>query len=372
MKLVYILNQLSLKDSTHNSHVIHLLNILSAKGVDVVLIIEKSMMSSKDLNVDFNVIIQRKSGIRRFVELFLILRRLNKRGYDKIFIRISTWSTLTAIIFRITNSCKIFYWNCGQGYEKYWGNNLLTSLLRYPTDRLSLDLIKNRVDFFVTGPESMLEYYNWALGVESNRMICLYNDINLSVFKSKSNYNIDPKRKVKLLYVKRISPIKGSVYYISYLATALLERGINFEMTVIGSGTDMRRLEQDISVKGLEKNVILLGAVPNSEIQGYYVNADIFLCPSLEEGFPRVLLEAMASGLPIISTKAGGTEEIVGKYQKDFIYDLYSRDEMVDGVVRLLKDAGLRAKLGQENTRKCQDYSTEVVAEQYINTLFDD
>jgi glycosyltransferase involved in cell wall biosynthesis len=80
-------------------------------------------------------------------------------------------------------------------------------------------------------------------------------------------------------------------------------------LVVVGDGPDRLHLER---LACRRPNLEILGSVPNSDLPRLYGAADCFLMPSYEEGFPRVLLEAMSSALPIVTTRAGGSSEVVG------------------------------------------------------------
>ena len=85
----------------------------------------------------------------------------------------------------------------------------------------------------------------------------------------------------------------------------------NIVLLIVGDGPEKQNLEFRIQDLGLSDKVKFLGWIPNEEIYQYYAIADVFIMPSEEEGFPRVLLETMAMGVPFVSSDAGGVKEIV-------------------------------------------------------------
>ena len=87
--------------------------------------------------------------------------------------------------------------------------------------------------------------------------------------------------------------------------------------------------------RNLGERIKLLGAVPNRDILKYFIAADVFLMPSREEGFPRVLIEAMAAGLPYVASDIGGVREISPPQAQEFI--VKSGD--IDGYVEKIKNA---------------------------------
>jgi len=110
-----------------------------------------------------------------------------------------------------------------------------------------------------------------------------------------------------LLFAHRLSPRKGA-YWLSAVLGEVKHPDI--KLIIIGDGPERLNLEKELAQEISENRVIFLGWIPNREMVDYYGLADVFLMPSEEEGFPRVLLEAMAAGLPFVAYDVGGVKEI--------------------------------------------------------------
>lgn len=117
----------------------------------------------------------------------------------------------------------------------------------------------------------------------------------------------------QLLYVGRFDVAKGIGVLLQALGR-LRRRRHDFALTLVGgnpnTGTGAQFLDA-VTALGLEQQVRFLGEVPWSEMPRLMAAADLFVLPSFSEGLPGVLLEAMACGLPLLSTRCGGPEEIV-------------------------------------------------------------
>ena len=377
-KLIYILNQYSDKESSHFFHIINLLEQIASHDVKIVLIIEKSDGIPKFNCKNIEVICQKRAGFFRFFELLLIVFKLYLKGYRKVFVRISQWGTIPAILLSKVSRMETYFWQSGTTHETESKKKF--NISRYLKSELPFNFVKKHTTFFVTGPEIMVDYYISKVNVNANKIICLYNDIDISRFKNlsqeekfqlKAEMGFDNNTKI-LLHVKRMSTIKGILFYNPYVLEKSIEflRANNYKCIYIGDGSEKDKLKKIIKDKHLEDIVKVIGSKPNSEIQKYYQITDVFINPTLEEGFPRVLLEAMASGLPTVTTNAGGTANMVGELQSKYMVDTKDKDGFANNLLDILQNEKLQYKLGQENLISAKRFSTENVAKMYIENIF--
>jgi colanic acid/amylovoran biosynthesis glycosyltransferase len=132
----------------------------------------------------------------------------------------------------------------------------------------------------------------------------------------------------RILAIGRLDHIKGFSHLVS--ACGLLhERGVAFECDIVGSGPLQDALSAQIEALGLRGKVRLLGARKQEEVRGFLHSAAMFVLPSVvtprgdRDGIPVAMMEAMASGVPVVSTRVSGIPELVE-----------------DGVTGLLADPG--------------------------------
>ncbi len=118
---------------------------------------------------------------------------------------------------------------------------------------------------------------------------------------------------------------------------------------------------------GIGDRARYLGPVPDEELPELYRGALFFVLPSDEEGFGLVLVEAMASGLPVVSTDCGGPGEIVVHGKTGFLVPRDDAGAMTRAMVRLLESPDLRRRMGHEaRTRAEEHYSVEVAARPFL------
>jgi glycosyltransferase involved in cell wall biosynthesis len=383
-KLIYILNHYSENSSQHFFHVLNLLEEVAQNGVNIKLIIEKTEGKPTVNHSNIEVFCLKKTGIYRLFELYGLISQMQREGYDKLFVRITNWGAIMAILNSFISKLEVYYWHSGTVFE--FDNEQKFSLDKvkwYLKTRLPFNFIKRFVTFFVTGPESMREYYVSMVGVNDDKIRILYNDIDTSRFykvekqKSetiKNELGIASDKKI-ILFVHKFSPVRRSKLYVSNFIKQFYNESLlqDYLFYFIGDGKDKNDVEVEINMMGYQDKVFFLGSLPNAHVHQFYQIADIFINPTHAEGFPRVLIEAMACGLPIVTTNAGGIKDILGEKQLDFMSDINDSNGFAINLVKLAKlETSELNLIRNENLEEIKKYSTQKVALMYIKTIFNE
>ena len=140
-------------------------------------------------------------------------------------------------------------------------------------------------------------------------------------------------------------------------------RGVNF--TIIGDGLYKESIQGEIKKAGFQDRVKFIGCVPNKKIPKYLSSTDILILPSENEGFPRVLIESMAMGVPFVATNVGGILEIVVPPQTEYIVQKEDQEGFSQKVIDLLKDDDMREKLIKVGVERVKEYSLEKTVERF-------
>ena len=148
-----------------------------------------------------------------------------------------------------------------------------------------------------------------------------------------------------ILYIGRLVPEKGQTVLLEAVAR-LTERGIDVELQLAGDGSLRPELERAAARLGIAERVSFLGAVGQEELRGLYERASIFCLPSFAEGVPVVLMEAMAMGLPVITTRIAGIPELVEHERSGILVAPGRADELTDSLAHLLDKPELQQSLG--------------------------
>lgn len=382
-KLIYILNHYSADSTSHFTHILHLLEVMASKGCDIVLLIEKAdgvpSFSQSSIRVERLSI---KFPVLRHLEMFVRLVRLVSSGYKATFVRIAAPAAIVASAAHGLCGGKSYLWQSGTTYEHDVSQpRSLKKFYWWLTSYIPNVVARACVDGFVTGPESMVDYYADVVGVPRRKIIMLYNDIDTSRFSGDlsvserarilGSLNISEGSLV-LLLVHRLSPVRRTLSYIEPMLKLLKQEMTDrpWVLVVAGGGGELGKAKELVELLGVNENVLFLGDVPNRRIHELYSIGDIFVNPTYTEGFPRVLIEAMASGLPIVTTNAGGASEILGDTQRKYLVRKENPEDFARATLDLVRNESCWNGLSEENFRVVRRFSTEVVSDMYIRAIF--
>jgi glycosyltransferase involved in cell wall biosynthesis len=168
------------------------------------------------------------------------------------------------------------------------------------------------------------------------------------------------QRPVRLLTVSRIDPRKG-LRVLPAAIEQLVSRGIDATIDIVGPsigrpGDDEKRaIAEDAAARHVEGRVNLTGPVPLDQLLPLYRKYDVFVLPTLPgEGIPRVLLESMTSGMPVVTTRVSGIPSLITHEVNGLLIEDNSGASVADAVARVVTDAPLRQRLianGYETAR---------------------
>jgi glycosyltransferase involved in cell wall biosynthesis len=143
--------------------------------------------------------------------------------------------------------------------------------------------------------------------------------------------------------IGRLDPVKGYDSLIQVVARLVAEFP-NVILALAGSGPDRERLNRIARESGIESRVRFLGF--HADVRPVYQAFDVFAMPSLSEALPYAVLEAMASGLPVVGTIVGGVPEIIVPGETGLLVPPRDPNALAESLRILLRDAGLRARMG--------------------------
>ncbi|WPE17699.1 glycosyltransferase family 4 protein [Candidatus Thioglobus autotrophicus] len=384
MKLCYVLPQYY-KNSAENFF--HIANFLSELGkqVELYVVVEHSDTTPKINNVKKIFILDDGSNsisnFGRLVRLVNIYFELYKKGVTVYFARASLTGVLPLALanrFLNFNRASIIFWSCGQDVVPLSFSPSKKNIKRIISKLLAWLAFKV-INYLATGPELMVDYYHQYYKIPKHKILTLYNDISLERFyplsvqkKAISKEVILGINKKVMLFVHTFNECRG-VDLLPLIAKNIKDKKLNVIIVAIGRPGDYSdELDQKINKDNLQDYLLNLGEVANKDIAKYYQLADLFLMPSRGEGFPRVLLEAMACGCPTLSFGVGGVANILPiDTIKELLIPLDDENQFVEQSIKLINDQKLLEELSQYSHQKAKQYRTENIVDMYIDRLSD-
>lgn len=166
-----------------------------------------------------------------------------------------------------------------------------------------------------------------------------------------------------LLSVCRLVEKKGLPYLVK-ACKHLVDAGYEFRCLIVGGGPQESLLRQMIRSSGLESYVSLEGVVFQEHLKDYLKQADVFVLPCIvasdgdRDGIPNTLIEAMAMGIPVVSTRVSGIPELIEHEHTGLLVAEKDEQALAEALGRLLNDEPLRLRLGQAGRQRVEQEHT--------------
>ncbi|MEM3374814.1 MAG: glycosyltransferase [Candidatus Woesearchaeota archaeon] len=267
----------------------------------------------------------------------------------------------------------------------------LLNLIRYDLPKF---ILKFRDIVFVSNSKSGKEIYV-KNGIPENRIIVINNGIDIKKFSQGNRYKIIREFELydeKYISSKNNNKISGfiekdkNIFVIGMVARLMESKNqqaiikitknlkekfsnIRFKVFIIGDGPNRKNLEKLTNELNLNNEIIFTGA--RKDIPDFLSAMDLFVFPSLfPEGWPNVIGEAMAAGLPIISYDIGDVKEIITNYYNGIITECNEKI-FEDKIVELIKNDNLRKKLAMNAKRTIKKYDISVMVKEYEKIYLD-
>ncbi len=158
-----------------------------------------------------------------------------------------------------------------------------------------------------------------------------------------------------ILFVGRLAEVKGLEFLLSAFKTILSSRE-DVVLLLVGDGPEGDALISLSKELDIDKNTEFMGEIPHDDLGMFLSIADIFVLPSLSEGDPHVIKEAMAFGLPIIASRVGGIPEILAEGRNGLLIEPGNPDDLAGKLEMLLSDEEMRTRIGGNNLNECEKY----------------
>lgn len=194
----------------------------------------------------------------------------------------------------------------------------------------------------------------------------IVNGIDVTYYNRGNRDYEDRKKEFVILCASRLSYRKGFIYAIDALPN-LVKKYPNIKMVFAGGdGGVMQNLKGHAQALGVKDFVKFTGRYTKKQAHEIYKNADIFLMPSLNEGMSNNLLEALASGLPVLVTKTGGAEELVIDEKNGFLIEMKNGIDIEKKIEKFMNDKYLCDIMGVASREIALKMKWKNVSDEYI------
>jgi glycosyltransferase involved in cell wall biosynthesis len=241
-----------------------------------------------------------------------------------------------------------------------------TRKFRSAMDKALMNTIRSCkvVDQVVTYSEFMRNQIVTWYGVNSEKIAVIPNGVSLKKFSDctgKLFFEGDPA----ILYLGYLSKFK-SVDLLICAISKLRADLPNMKLHIVGPGNQIA-FELLAKKKQVEKMVVFHGKTTPEATPLYYRSADFCVFPSRRDSFGLTLLEAMASGTPVIASNRGGTPEIITSGENGILFEPNDANALPEAMLSLSQDSDLKKKLSNNALKTAANYSWEKIAEKYIS-----
>ena len=241
------------------------------------------------------------------------------------------WGSWTAIIFKLLLGCKLLL-RQGFQFSKFAARR---SRPLYYMATIFEKLAYKLADKIVVTRDEDKQYIIQRYKIRSKKITVIPNWVDIELFKPMKGVAKEANR---IIFVGRLEKQKNVLSLVRAVKTIP-----NAKLYIFGSGSlenEIRKEIEDFS------NIHLMGVIPHEKLPYELNKSEIFILPSLYEGHPKALLEAMACGLPVIGSKVEGVSEIIEDGVNGLLCDPTPED-IRRKIICLLSDRSLRERLGR-------------------------
>ncbi|HZR05084.1 MAG TPA: glycosyltransferase family 4 protein [Candidatus Udaeobacter sp.] len=221
---------------------------------------------------------------------------------------------------------------------------------------IGLDKLGGAARLVVTETDYAEKFLRERFPARANRIHRIYNGLDLSEF-GRANFSSDPPL---IVAIGRLIAKKGFTDLIRACAL-LVERGSPFRCEIFGEGPLESQLRGQIEELALQELVQLPGPKPQHEVRERLASANVFVLPSVLEAeggmdnLPTVIMEAMATRLPVVSTRIGGIPEMVVENETGFLVEPEDAVALAGAMEKVTNDRSLGQRLGQAGYERAQE-----------------
>ncbi len=263
---------------------------------------------------------------------------------DVVHVHYATYFLIPAYILRLLTGTP--YISSCRGSDLIYGS-------RHPTWR-RLQTFLLRRSSFVTGLSSQMNrILTEEYRLPEKQILTLPNVIDDEEIERISSVPYARRSSSKIVFLGNLKPVKDPMTTVRAFKL-LTEKMADVELVLIGDGPTRTEILEFARENGIEKRVVLKGAIPHLDALRELSSADALVISSVSEGSPNVAVEAMALGVPIVATGVGGIMDLVINGRNGLLAPPKSPEKLADAMYRVLSNKCLAHSIIEEGRRKAE------------------
>jgi len=344
---------------------LHLINYLDGNKYDAQLVLFEDKIDYQDeLKFPVKIVCLGKKNRWDFFKLILKLRKVTARFQPDVVMSFLPYANIIAVIAGTFSMRKFRLILCEHSYpRKYLPLSRLRHLRKWLMKRTY-----RKADRIVTVSKSIKSVLQEDFSIQPEKIVPIYNPVLLETIRNKSEECIEhpffrDQNAQIIIGAGRLIELKR--FDLLLRAFSAAKRGCeNARLIILGKGELQKELEDLALQLNVSKWVDFVGYKSNP--YAWISKADIFVLSSDYEGLPCVILEAMACGVPVVSTDCpSGPGEIITNGQNGFLVPVSDDRALADALLTLLKNKDLRKKISAEGKKRVEDFGIEKILPQY-------
>lgn len=289
-----------------------------------------------------------------------IISYVKRNKIDLIYSTLDKANFISRVIKIFHPKCKIVIRESGMAVIKNWKWKMLDIFLNLFTDKIIA--VSEEVKKYVFSYQPFYKYKTIVVG-NGVKVLLSETEVKKIIYEK----NINP---IKILNIGSMdNDRKGQAELIKIIAELFHDHYQNIKLILVGDGklrSSLEKLADDLGFK----NIVFTGLLSRNEVKEKYIEADIFILNSKNEGSPNVLLEAMSFGLPVISTPVGGVNKMIDQDKNGYIVD--DGSELKSKMKSLLDNTELLHEFGLNSYSKVVNELTLEKKVQILSGIFEE
>jgi glycosyltransferase involved in cell wall biosynthesis len=342
---------------------------IGKQGHELHIVCREDFFSDEDTHLNIKVYpVKKFNGIKKYLfikDMYAVGKEIIKvNNIDLIYSHILSPLGITGGTLGLVYKKPFFHWLCGDGRVQTNETPLVKRFIGHLIDKY----IHLRATKMISCCDWVAEEQSIPHGIDWTQKYALTpNSVNIERFstQTKSYRGVFNNNYPIVIYASRLSSRKGADIFIDSV-TELIDEDIKLNVFIGGAGDFKNYLSDKIKSSKYPYQIKYLGQIPSKELPNYFNSSDIFCVPARYQGFGRVYIEAMASGLAIVTTNLICTKKIISNKINGMLVEPDVK-EVKKAILDLLYDKELRGNLSKKATEKAKNYTVEKIANNYID-----